>query len=144
RRIRPLTLTSSARAMSWRPCLWCPRASIGSSAAPWTIWAPCRPCVPPPRPSGPSRRGQRNNALFEYCRGVVRYCDDVEQLLDSAQTWADNHLATSLPAAEIRNTCRSVWTYRGGRKRIMDHIVDSKAYAALKTKPYALALFIPF
>jgi hypothetical protein len=38
-------------------------------------------------------------------------------------------------------TCNSVWTYRAGRKRIMNQIIESEAYMALKTKPYALALF---
>jgi hypothetical protein len=86
-------------------------------------------------------KGERNNSLFEYCRRTVAYCDDFDALLDAAQTWASNQLAEPLPAAEVAKTCKSVWEYRGGRRRIMNHVVESDAYATLKRDPYALALF---
>jgi hypothetical protein len=92
-------------------------------------------------PTGSIPKGQRNQSLFEYCRRTASHCDDLDQLVDAARTWAENHLAEALPPAEVMKTCKSVWTYRGGRKRIMNHIVESEAYATLKTRPYAMALF---
>jgi hypothetical protein len=89
----------------------------------------------------PIAKGERNVSLFNYCRSIVSHCDDLDQLLDAARTWAQGQLAEPLPAAEIVKTCNSVWTYRGGRKRIMNHIVETEAYKTLTGKPYALALF---
>jgi hypothetical protein len=86
-------------------------------------------------------RGKRNNALFEYCQRTVSYCDDQDQLLDAARTWADDQFVTPLPAAEIVKTVNSVWNYRGGRKQIMQHIVEAPVYGALIANTDALALF---
>jgi Bifunctional DNA primase/polymerase, N-terminal/Primase C terminal 1 (PriCT-1) len=93
------------------------------------------------RPPARIPEGKRNNALFDYCKSVVSHCDDFDQLLDAALTWADARLAVPLPESEIAKTCRSVWDYRGGRKRIMNHIIDSKIYKALAADTDALALF---
>ncbi|WP_395708533.1 bifunctional DNA primase/polymerase [Reyranella sp.] len=85
--------------------------------------------------------GERNETLFRYCQRTVSFCDTLDQLLDAARTWADNQLAAPLPDAEIVKTCNSVWNYRGGRRRVMNHIVESPTWAALVAKPDALALF---
>jgi Bifunctional DNA primase/polymerase, N-terminal/Primase C terminal 1 (PriCT-1) len=103
--------------------------------------------LPPMRREGaaPSARigkGERNNRLFHYCKSVVDHCDDLDQLLDAAQTWADGTLAEPLPQAEIARTCQSVWTYRGGRKRIMDQIVEAPQFKALMADPVATTLFV--
>jgi hypothetical protein len=87
-------------------------------------------------------KGQRNNALFEYCRRTVTYCDDFDQLLDAARTWADRNLEQSLPPAEIAKTCKSVWTYRGGRKRVMNQIVEAPQFTLLLQSPIATTLFV--
>jgi Bifunctional DNA primase/polymerase, N-terminal/Primase C terminal 1 (PriCT-1) len=86
-------------------------------------------------------RGERNQALFEHCRSTVSYCDTCDQLLDAARTWADDRFATPLPAAEILKTVNSVWNYRGGRKQVMQHIVEAPEFGALIADPDALALF---
>jgi hypothetical protein len=86
-------------------------------------------------------KGERNQALFEYCRGIVSYCDDFDQLLDTAQTWADDQFVAPLPRAELIKTCKSVWKYREGRKQIMRHIVEAPVYEALVANTGALALF---
>jgi hypothetical protein len=93
------------------------------------------------QPADSIPKGQRNQALFEYCRRTVSHCDDLDELVDAARTWADNNLAEPLPAAEVMKTCNSVWNYRGDRKRIMNHIVESEAYASLVANTDALALF---
>jgi Bifunctional DNA primase/polymerase, N-terminal len=85
--------------------------------------------------------GERNNELFKYCTGIVRHCDTLDQLLDAARTWAEGRLAEPLPEIEIVKTCDSVWTYRGGRKRIVNHIIESPIYAKLIDNMEALALF---
>jgi hypothetical protein len=104
--------------------------------------------LPPIRSEAPETRqaaripeGQRNKELFRYCRKTVGYCDSLDQLLDAAQTWADRELAAPLPAAEIVKTCNSVWQYRGGRRLIMNNIVEAGQYAALVSNKDALALF---
>jgi hypothetical protein len=42
----------------------------------------------PQRTAGSIPKGQRNQALFDYCRRTVSHCDDLEQLVDAARTWA--------------------------------------------------------
>jgi hypothetical protein len=88
--------------------------------------------------------GRRNNDLFEHCRSIVGYCRTVDELVDAAKTWAGNRLAigsSPVSSAEIVKTCRSVWRYRGGRKRIMNTIVEAHQYAALKADLAALGVF---
>jgi len=87
------------------------------------------------------QKGTRNKAVFEYCRRTISHCDDRDQLVDAARTWADNNLMEPLPAAEVMKICNSVWTYRGGRKRIMSNIVEADAWVALKASLHAMALF---
>jgi hypothetical protein len=101
----------------------------------------------PPDPVQARRRvpeGTRNDALFDYCRSMVRYCDTLEQLLDAARTWASQRLEIvpdhPVSDAEIVKTCRNVWTYRGGRKRFMNHFFDAATYNKLITRPDAMAL----
>ncbi len=86
-------------------------------------------------------KGERNKELFNYCNRVVNHCDTIDQLIDAAMTWADNRLAAPLAPAEIIKTSNGVWQYRGGRKRIMNHIVDAPEYDALVANVGALALF---
>ena len=92
-------------------------------------------------PAGAIPKGQRNQSLFEYCRRTVSHCDTCDQLLDAARTWADDQFVTPLPKAEIIKTVNSVWNYRGGRKQIMQHIVEAPVFGALIANPDALALF---
>jgi hypothetical protein len=107
-----------------------PKASLPSEIA-----------MSPGRGSGKIPKGQRNNALFDYCRSTVSYCDDLDQLIDAALTWADRQLQGSLPQAEIVKTCNSVWQYRGGRKRVMNNLIEADQYKALVSNTDALALF---
>jgi Primase C terminal 1 (PriCT-1) len=86
-------------------------------------------------------KGERNNELFKHCRVIVDHCDTIDQLIDAATTWADDRLAAPLSAPEIIKTCNSVWQYRGGRKRIMNQIVEAPEYGALVANVGALALF---
>jgi hypothetical protein len=57
------------------------------------------------------------------------------------RTWADAKLAEPLPDAEIIKTANSVWKYRGGRKQVMQHVVEAPFYSALVSDLNALALF---
>jgi primase-like protein len=95
-------------------------------------------CAPPPERIP---EGRRNNELFEHCRSIVGYCRTVNELIDAAKTWAGNRLASPLSSAEIVKTCHNVWRYRGGRKRIMNTIVEAHQYEALVSNTDALALF---
>jgi hypothetical protein len=85
-------------------------------------------------------KGRRNGELFNYCKSIVSYCDALDQLIDAAKTWAEC-CTPPLPDAEIVKTCNSVWQYRGGRRRIMDQIVEAPEFAALVANTDALALF---
>jgi hypothetical protein len=75
--------------------------------------------------AGPERvpEGKRNAALHRYCRSIVGHCDDLESLVDAAQTWAEEQVSGRLPDAEIIKIVGSVWRFRGGRKLFMQHIV---------------------
>lgn len=89
--------------------------------------------------------GQRGEALFNYCRGIVGHCDTLDQLTDAARTWAEQRCEQPaddpVTDVDIVKACNSVWNYRGGRKRVMNHIVEAPVFAALVAKPEALALF---
>jgi hypothetical protein len=93
------------------------------------------------RSARPIERGRRNEELFRHCRSVVRYCDSHDQLLDAARTWADNQLAEPLPDAEVAKTAASVWRYRDGRKRVMNHIIDERTFAALARDPAVFGVY---
>ena len=95
----------------------------------------------PTRGSARISKGKRNHALFDYCRSAVSYCDDLDQLIDAALTWADQQLASPLPRAEVVRTCNSVWQYRGGRKRVMNNIVEAGQFEALKSDPELMGVF---
>jgi hypothetical protein len=86
-------------------------------------------------------KGERNDRLFRHCQAIVGYCDTLDQLLDAARTWADDGFAEPLPEAEVVKTANSVWNFRGGRKRLMQHIVEARFYSALVANIPALALF---
>jgi len=86
-------------------------------------------------------KGERNNELFNYCNRVVNHCDTIDQLIDAARTWADDRLAAPLAPAEIIKVSKSVWQYQGGRKRIINHMVEAPEYNALVANVDALALF---
>jgi hypothetical protein len=85
-------------------------------------------------------RGQRNTELFLYCRSIVGHCDNYDQLLDTARTWADRRLAEAMPDAEVVKTAASVWRYRGGRRRVMNHIVGRPVFSALAADPAVLGV----
>jgi hypothetical protein len=86
------------------------------------------------------QEGERNAKLFQYCNSVVFYCDDIEQLIDAAETWAAQRLTAPLSVAEIRKTCGSVWKYRGGRKRIINHLVGQSQWEVLIAQPDILGV----
>jgi hypothetical protein len=86
-------------------------------------------------------KGERNNTLFRHCQAIVDYCDTLDQLLDAARTWADVRLTEPLPEAEVIKTANSVWNFRGGRRRVMQNIVEKPCWEALIANPNTLALF---
>jgi hypothetical protein len=85
--------------------------------------------------------GQRNAELFRYCRQIVGYCDDLDALIDAARTWSDGKCAEPLPEAEIVRTANSVFKFQGGRKQVMQHIVESPLYQQLIANVEVWALF---
>jgi hypothetical protein len=89
----------------------------------------------------PIHKGSRNNTLFRHCHAIVAYCDTADQLVDAARTWADGRLEEPLSDAEVVKTAHSVWKFRGGRKRVMRHIVDAPIYSALLANLDAFTLF---
>ncbi len=95
----------------------------------------------PDQGSGRIQRGRRNNELFRYCRRIVDNCDTHEQLLDAACTWAADRFAEPLPDAEVVKTAASAWTFRGGRKRIMNHIIAKPVFSALVADPSVMGVF---
>ena len=85
--------------------------------------------------------GKRNEELFKHAHSIVAHCDTLDQLIDAACTWADDRLAVGshpVTEAEIVKTCTSVWTYRGGRRRIMNNIVEGQLWAGLVANPEVL------
>jgi hypothetical protein len=91
------------------------------------------PC-PIERP-GKVPEGKRNIELHRYLRTIVGHCDDLEALIDTAQTWVDDRLALRLPDAEIIKTASSVWRFRGGRKLFMQHIIEGPVFDRLIADP---------
>jgi hypothetical protein len=85
--------------------------------------------------------GRRNTELFRYCRSIVDYCDTHEQLLDAARTWADRRLAEPMSDAEVVKTATSVWRYRDGRRRVMNHILARPVFSALAADPAVLGVY---
>ena len=121
-----------------------PRGAIPSSGARSTISTTCPACWPPQprhRPPSACRWASAATLVRLLPGGIVGHCDTFDQLLDAARTWVEGRLAEPLHEAEIAKTCSSVWTYRGGRKRIMNHIVESPIYSKLVDNMDALALF---
>jgi hypothetical protein len=94
---------------------------------------------PPVGPRVPE--GERNSQLFKYCRQIVAYCDDLDALIDAARTWADGRCSIPEMDAKIVATANSVWKYQGGRKRVMQNIVQAPFYSALIANLDALALY---
>jgi hypothetical protein len=93
-------------------------------------------------PAGPRvAKGERNAQLFRYCRQIVGYCDDLDQLTDAARTWSDSRCAESMPDVEVVKTAASVWKYQGGKRRVMQNIVEAPFYSVLIANLNALALY---
>jgi hypothetical protein len=86
--------------------------------------------------------GKRNQELFRYCRSIVGYCDSLDVLIDAAQTWAEDRLASPLSPVEIIKTCDSVWRYRGGRRNMVvaGPFVEARQWQALACDITGLAL----
>jgi hypothetical protein len=85
--------------------------------------------------------GERNARLFRYCRQIVGYCDDLDALIDAARTWADSRCAVPETDAKIVATANSVWKFQGGRKRVMQNIVEGPLYQRLIADPEVWALY---
>ena len=75
-----------------------------------------------PRPAPPAngasriREGARSVQLWRHCMRAAPHCDDLDQLIDCATTWAADNLdlaGTTHPftAAEIERAARSAWQY---------------------------------
>jgi hypothetical protein len=86
-------------------------------------------------------KGKRNNELFKHCRGIVDYCDTLDQLIDAATTWADDRLSVPLSVPEIIRTCQSVWRYRGGQRKVVHQMLDPEQYARLLERPEIFGVF---
>ena len=56
------------------------------------------------------RCGERNDTLWRFCMGQARYCDDVEALIDAAESWAAC-FQDPLNKHEIQSCARSAWKY---------------------------------
>ncbi len=98
--------------------------------------------VPKTRLAGPRvQEGERNARLFKYCRQIVGYCDDLDALIDAGRSWADNECAVPLTDAEIVATAYKVWKYQGGRRRVMQNIVESPLFQRLIADVEVWALY---
>jgi Bifunctional DNA primase/polymerase, N-terminal len=85
--------------------------------------------------------GERNVQLFKYCRQIVGYSDELDALIDAARTWADNECAEPLPDAEIVATAYKIWKYQGGRRRVMQNIIESPLFQRLIADVEVWALY---
>ena len=99
----------------------------------------------PPRKPDKVPNGQRGESLFNYCRSIVGHCDTLDQLTDAARTWVEQRCEQPaddpVTDVDIIKACNSVWAYRGGRKRVMNHIVQAPVYEGLVANLEAMALF---
>jgi hypothetical protein len=101
------------------------------------------------------QQGGRNKALLDYLRNQARHADDLETLIDVAQTFADNNLdrtsGHAFTDAEIRNVAKSVhdWTQRkigegqyfvGTGRYVMEG--HDRLKQAMTLGPYAFTLFM--
>ena len=108
------------------------------------------PTIPPEALGGFTRAaegvqtGTRNDSLWRWCMAEARHCDDVETLIDVAETWA-SAFPDPLSRAEVERCARSAWRYEAsgrnylGLKRpqltrgdfIMDNLIDHPEAFAL-------------
>ncbi|PJN92358.1 hypothetical protein CNY89_30375, partial [Amaricoccus sp. HAR-UPW-R2A-40] len=56
------------------------------------------------------RSGERNDTLWRWTMAQARYCDDVDQLVDAAATWA-GAFPDPLSSQEVEKCARSAWAY---------------------------------
>lgn len=54
--------------------------------------------------------GERNTQLWRWCMAEARNCDDVEALIDAAESWT-SCFDEPLPLKEIRAAAKSAWRY---------------------------------
>lgn len=100
------------------------------------------------------QQGGRNKALLDYLRGEGRHIDDLQTMIDVAQTFADQHLDRTtghhFTDDEIRNVAKSVfdWTQRkigegqyfvGTGRYVMEG--HDKIKSVMSLGPYAFTLF---
>ena len=57
------------------------------------------------------REGERNNVLWRWCMTTARFCDDDDQLIDAAQTWAEG-MPVPLDPREVERAARSAWRFQ--------------------------------
>jgi hypothetical protein len=100
---------------------------------------PVRASADPPVKGAKVPVGSRGTELFKYCQSIVNHCDDYEALVDAARTWAEPRMEQRIDDvftdAQVLKTVNSVWTYRGGRKRFMQHVIEGPKFAALMADP---------
>lgn len=63
-------------------------------------------------------RGERNTTLWRWSMTQARFCDDVEQLIDAAQTWADA-FPDPLSPQEVAKCARSAWGYESSGRNYL-------------------------
>ena len=85
--------------------------------------------------------GQRNAQLFRYCRQIVGYCDDLDQLIDATRTWSDSRCTTPETDAKIVATANSVWKFQSGKRRVMQNIVEGPLFQRLIADVEVWALY---
>lgn len=92
----------------------------------------------------PKKEGKWNDTLFLFCLKQAHACDDIDTLLDVAQT-RNREFFPPMPDAEVLKVVKSAWGYteRGenwfgvGRVVTVTHDIVDKLAA---TDPHALAL----
>ena len=95
----------------------------------------------PQRTAARIPKGRRNVELFAHLKRHVNHCDDFDTFLDVGRTWNSSRPVLALPNAEVVKTCRSVWDYQGGRRKIMHRLlVDSLQFDRLASDPKILGV----
>lgn len=70
------------------------------------------------RPASAIAKGERNLMLWRFCMMDSRQCDDIEALIDRAETFAAQ-MPVPLDRREVERVARSAWSYEAGRRNFL-------------------------
>jgi len=95
--------------------------------------------------------GQRNDTLWRYLLRQAPYCNDIDTLIDVAQSWNNDQAENPLPDAEVVRTARSAlkfqtegrnWVGSAGVCQIAAPLMEQVLAFSANHGPHAVALYL--